>query len=189
MKVCKRKIIFVSIFVISIFLAGHGIAGDLNPAGPPGSTMKTLDHVTPSWSQDLNAAPTGRFVQVLSNQAILDKETGLVWRKSLSTTPASWTNAMYLCNTLNIATRKGWKLPSVQELASLLDTVNTNPALPSGHPFVSVQNNQYWTSTADVTDSGNAWVVSFGTGNVGIESKSSSLYVWCVRNGSGLDAQ
>jgi len=67
--------------------------------------------------------------------------------------------------------------------------VNTSPALPSGHPFVNVQNNQYWTSTSDVTDSGNAWVVGLGTGVVGIESKSSLLNYWCVRSGSGSEAQ
>jgi hypothetical protein len=189
MKAYKRLIIFVSIFIMTLFLAGYSIAGDLNPAGPPGSTMKTLDHVTPTWSQDLNAAPTGRFVQVLSDAAVLDKETGLVWRRSLSVSTTSWTGALYLCNTLTIATRKGWKLPSVQELSSLLDAVRTDPALPLVNPFINVQNNQYWTSTSDVTDSGNAWVVGFGTGVVGIESKSSLLNYWCVRSGSGSEAQ
>jgi hypothetical protein len=55
-------------------------AGSLEPAGPPASTMKTLDEVPPTWSQTLPTAV--RFVAVLGGAAILDRETGLVWESA-----------------------------------------------------------------------------------------------------------
>ena len=84
-------------------------------------------YANPSWDQQLPAAT--RFI-VLSNwssAAVLDRETGLVWEKSpLSpsggeTGRRTWLSAQNRCNTLNLGNRKGWRLPTLQELASLID--------------------------------------------------------------------
>ena len=74
-------------------------------------------------------------------------------------------------------------MPTIEELASLKDTVNTNPALPSGHPFdtTAVQfdpSSRYWSATTsariDGEASDNAYNMRFSSGNVGINAKAGS---------------
>src|SRR5262245_48646993 len=105
-------------------------------------------YATPSWDQTLPAS--SRFI-VLSNMggaAVLDRETGLVWEKSPSTSTQDWPGAFSHCLNLNTGGRTGWRLPSVQDLLSIVDRSQSSPALPSGHPF-SVQSIFYWTATID----------------------------------------
>ena len=198
----KRNIrLAVSIFIaiaMALILPGFSIAGDLEPSGPPGSTMKTLDQIPPTWSQKLPAAE--RFVRALSvcppghicviAGAFLDKETGLVWEASPSYPPSTWTEAKYFCLGLVVDNRKGWRLPTVEELASLVDNTQYNPALPSGHPFGNVQSDFYWSATPDVIEmnTGLAYGVNMYYGAMLYADKTSNHYVWCVRGGHGYVA-
>ena len=150
-------------------------------------------YATPSWDQTLPAST--RFI-VLSNMggnAVLDRETGLVWEKSPSTSTAIWVAAQGHCNQLIVANRIGWRLPTLQELASLVDpsVAFPGPALPAGHPFTNVQQNFYWSATTrSTTNDGEAWGVFFSDGAVSAFSKSQSgFFFWCVRGGSGGDNQ
>ncbi len=77
-----------------------------------------LEQIPPVWSQDLPAAE--RFVLVLGGAAVLDKETGLVWEQAPNSDQASWLAAQPFCNDRTVGNRKGWRLPTVQELASLV---------------------------------------------------------------------
>jgi hypothetical protein len=120
-------------------------------------------YAMPSWDQTLPAST--RFV-VLSNmrgEAVLDRETGLVWERSplspctnplfcvtLDSGQRSWRQAHDRCRRLTTGHRGGWRLPGVQELASLVDfdPANTSqPKLPFGHPFIGVQPAAYWSAT------------------------------------------
>ena len=146
-------------------------------------------YATPSWDQKLT---TSRFVILLNwnSEAVLDRETGLVWERSPDTSQRGWANALYHCNNRAVGVRKGWRLPSVQELASLVDpTVFPGPTLPAGHPFLNVQSDYYWSAATNASDAARAWVVMFASGNVFNGPKSDLFYVWCVRGGQGPDAQ
>jgi len=143
--------------------------------------MKTLDEIPPTWSQKLPAAE--RFVIVLDGGAVLDKETGLVWEKSPATTARTWSSAVSYCYTRTVGGRKGWRLPTVEELASLIDTTRSNPALPGGHPFLNVQSNYYWSSTTVEGYTDYAWAVSLYLGLVTNDLKTGAIYVWPVRGG------
>ena len=59
--------------------------------------------------------------------------------------------------------RRGWRLPSVHELASLVDPTNPggDPDLPAGHPFSNVQSSRYWSATTNADNPTNAWFVGF----------------------------
>jgi len=165
-------------------LVGTGATGSPSPVAVTGGA-----YGRPSWDQQLPAST--RFI-VLSNwgsAAVLDRETGLVWEKSPSTSTFSWLNGQSHCNELTVGNRKGWRLPTIQELASLVDPTQYNPALPSGHPFLSVQSD-YWSSTTSASNTSDAWGVGFFLGGVAFWlDKSDSHFVWCVRGGQGVDPQ
>ena len=142
--------------------------------------------VPPAWYQKLPASE--RFQLVLDNAAVLDKETGLVWEASPDTTVRTWASAVYYAYNKNVGGRCGWRLPTIEELRSLVDPTQSNPALPSGHPFTNVQLYYYWSSTTDVGSASFAWFVDFYGGYVDVGGKSDGYYVWCVRGGHGHDA-
>ena len=80
--------------------------------------------------------PAARRFTVLDSyggQAVRDNETGLVWEKALTGgNGILWSTASYACIEKKIGGRKAWRLPSIAELLSLIDTNQANPALPPG---------------------------------------------------------
>jgi hypothetical protein len=176
-----RKTIRIVCVATMLLLPTISLAGDLEPSGPPAPTMKTLDQIPPTWSQKIT---TGRFVDALGGEAVLDKETGLVWAKNANIAGITkpWQEAITYCRDLTIGGRKGWRLPSIEELASLVEPMRMYPpALPTGHPFTGVQSNYYWSSSEYEGDSGRAWYVHMEQGAVYYYYKSSLYYVWPVR--------
>ena len=161
------------------------ISGSGNGIVFPDGTVQTTA-ATPTWHQILPAAE--RFKLVMNNdEAVLDRETGLVWEKSPSTTTRAWTSACSDCYTKQVGGRKGWRLPTIEELASLVDTSQSNPALPAGHPFTNVQSRIFWSSSTDASLTSYAWFVFFTHGVVSSSGKSGAYFVWCVRGGYGHD--
>jgi hypothetical protein len=128
-------------------------------------------------------APTG------SDDAVLDKETGLVWERSPSPDKRQWDGAIVYSYTQAIAGRKGWRLPTIEELLSLVDPTKTNPTLPGGHPFMNVKTDYfYWSSTLGMTQPPTfAWGYNFGNGDTSNVVKSASAYTWLVRGWYGHD--
>jgi hypothetical protein len=149
-----------------------------------------------SWSNIIsNAAKRFVVLEDFNSAAVLDRETGLVWEKSPATTRGSWYIARSTCIDKTVGGRKGWRLPSVVELASLIDpSVPPNAAttLPTGHPFTNVQSDFdfSWSATTSPNpqgDIGSAWYVAFVSGLVPNTSKDTSLHVWCVRGPMNAD--
>jgi Protein of unknown function (DUF1566) len=145
-------------------------------------------YAEPAWDQKLPVATRFIVLTDWSSQAVLDRETGLVWEQAPQTATAMWSSARLVCTGKTTGGRKGWRLPSVHELASLIDpNASTNPVLPSGHPFTNVLFT-YWSATTDAGTPTLAWVVHFFDGSVGANVKASSdQRVWCVRGGMNAD--
>jgi len=144
----------------------------------------------PSWDTVNNGKGRFKLLNQFDSAAVLDQETGLVWEQSPSTSTFTWSNAQKNCNQLTVGNRKGWRLPTVQELASLVDpSVSPGPTLPAGHPFSNVQSDVYWSATTLAVNTSFAWVVFFNDGFVSNVFKSGDGLVWCVRGGQGVDPQ
>jgi hypothetical protein len=139
---------------------------------------------TPSpWSQILPASQ--RFQEVMNGAAVLDKETRLVWAKDANLGGMrTWELAITYCQNLSIGGRKGWRLPSAAELASLVDPTTTNPALPGGHPFCCVQPDNYWSATPHPGHTDSAYFHVMNRGVANFTDKSTIFYVWPVRGGN-----
>jgi hypothetical protein len=153
-------------------------------------------YAVPSWDQTLPVAQ--RFI-VLANfaqEAVLDRETGLVWERapSASTFP-SWFIASRLCISSEVGGRLGWRLPTVQEISSLMDPTILSgvPNLPVSHPFVFGTDLDFWTGTAsDEGSTPSAYFVRMSNvvGRLSVGPKASSgVRKWCVRSSQGIDVQ
>jgi hypothetical protein len=101
---------------------------------------------------------SSRFRCVLSNQAVLDVETGLVWERDIDTGAfLNWHAANAGCQGQEIGARRGWRVPSYEEIASL-----TEPSFPSSHPFTNVAfDTNYWTATTVDSVTSTALVITF----------------------------
>jgi hypothetical protein len=154
-------------------------------------------YAEPAW--DRKMAPVNRFVVLTdwNSEAVLDKETGLVWERSINVIGGplhSWSDARLSCPAHITGNRTGWRLPSVHELASLVDPsqVGLAPvALPPGHPFLDIlDTNVYWSATSDAITRqpdgrfATAWTVNFVNGFLSpLVPKGVTALVWCVRGG------
>jgi len=141
------------------------------------------------WDQKLPVRQRFVVLAAFNNEAVLDKETGLVWEKSPQTAEEGWIFAILICANKTVGGRKGWRLPSMPELASLVDpSVTPGPTLPAGHPFTNVQSANYWSATSCADDPSHAWFVEFNNGNVNHDFKVViPRQVWCVRGGMNAD--
>ena len=145
-------------------------------------------YANPSWDQQLPAAQRFIVLSNWNNEAVLDRETGLVWERSPSDDRADWFTTLAVCNTIKVGNRLGWRLPSLQELNSLVDPTQKSPSLPPGHPFQNVQGflgQEYWTATQTESNDQLAYAVEFSVGADDFGSlKGNALNRWCVRGGA-----
>jgi hypothetical protein len=73
-----------------------------------------------------------------------------------------------------------WRLPTINELEALVDCATHSPALPSGHPFVDVQD-IYWSSTTSLFEPDWAWALYLEKGATGVGQKwFAEFSVWAV---------
>jgi hypothetical protein len=147
--------------------------------------MFTFRDVVQAWSGKL--PPSRRFTLVLDAGAVLDNETGLVWQRTPSTATMTFTATQSACTLSSLASRAGWRVPSISELQTLLDLSGVSPALPPGHPFIlPVSPGYYWSSTTSISAADNHYVINFsGTGQTTVSSSGAMIKVWCVRGGVG----
>ena len=171
-----------------LLLTGCGSGGD-SAVQAQSAGVIDLSGVPPNWDKNLPAAQRFVVLAAFANAAVRDNETGLVWEQSPQTTIAIWNFARLGCINKTVGNRKGWRLPSMPELASLIDpsVAEPGPTLPPGHPFTNVLSSNYWSATT-VADVGNAWSVGFDNGVVQTDGKGSAFNgVWCVRGGMNAD--
>lgn len=88
-----------------------------------------------------------RFTDNLDG-TVTDNLTGLIWLKNANCDGLKrWGEALSNCNGLENgdcdlsdgSSAGDWRLPNINELHSLVDPTQSNPALPDGHPFTGVQ--------------------------------------------------
>ena len=147
------------------------------------------------WSRLLT--PAERFQVVLNGQGVLDKETGLVWDRTLPSSDKQYTlaDAILFCSK-KLSPRGGWRVPTEAELTSIVDGTQAAPtgtdlkgkaALPPGHPFTLPLPTFGWLWS--VTDRGSAnefMTMQIQTGSVGFSTKGATNgQVWCVRGAGG----
>jgi hypothetical protein len=157
-----------------------------------GNSNARLQPHLKSWSRKIaNAKERFVVLPAFSQEAVLDMETGLVWERSPSTEFRTWLEAMGDCYSRIVGDRLGWRLPTIEELASLIDpTRSSPPLLPSGHPFTNVQSGgqTYWSSTSLFATPPNAFTIRPISEDPIVRTEIKAVregLVWCVRGGHG----
>ena len=185
---------FLTITMVALLLGGLLTAGCVSGGDSAALAQSAgvidLSGVPPNWDKVLPAAQRFVVLAAFNNDAVRDNNTGLVWEKSPQTATATWNGARFTCINKNVGGQKGWRLPSIPDLTSLIDpsVAPPGPTLPSNHPFKNVQSAGYWSATTSAEDSSDAWFVYFGIGFVDNDSKTFSGHAWCVRGGMHADA-
>jgi len=113
---------------------------------------------------------------------VTDRVTGLMWQKSGSEKSMEYEKALAYINELNregFAGHKDWRLPTIEELASLLESREMNGDLYIDPVF---DRKQGWCWSADKRSSGSAWSVGFYDGLVLWFSIDYDYYVRAVRS-------
>jgi hypothetical protein len=135
------------------------------------------------WQDNAAVADSGNKKRWLTetNYDICTGQNGQTQDVSKCTDTSGTTAASY-CDALVFGGHEDWRLPSVDELGSILDRGKYNPAVDTDK-FHNVASSYYWSSTTDVRNSRNAWFVSLGYSFQSFFSKNHSTYVRCVRVG------
>ena len=135
--------------------------------------------------------PGARFVDNKIG-TIIDTKTGLIWVKNPHIdlpekfkNEMNWQDAIDACKGLNFAGHKDWRLPTAEELISIIDWeagAKINEPTINIKFFTDTKCCWYWTITPCPWDTGYARVVGFYYGDVDDSSKDYSNYVRPVRS-------
>jgi hypothetical protein len=137
-----------------------------------------------SWDQTIDG-PNQRYqvLESFNREAVLDRETQLVWMIRPLPESQVWAEAHHLCHMSEFAGRAGWRLPTISELSSL---VGQDGTLPSDHPFeLSNINSVFWSDTISPYSSSKGYVhrlqTAPGAAHILLFGRLSYGRVLCVR--------
>jgi len=131
----------------------------------------TLGHAT---------APAGRYAEpsiVNGIGVIADTRTGLTWQRAPAPGFYDWFGAQTYCAGLG----EGWRLPSLEEIQTIVDDTTRNPAADTT-AFPSLPSDYtYWTLSRVAGDDTRAWDFSASLGDTSTLGVAFVRHVLCVR--------
>lgn len=178
--------------LVGVLLVGGSCSSWAGPAPLPasGQTTKYADGDDGDLQRGI-PLPRPRFWS-LRNGTVRDSLTGLTWLANANCFfTRTWADALAStagladgrCGLKDGSSAGEWRLPSVNELESLVDSERSFPSLPEGHPFIGVRSSYYWSSTTNAARDSVAWVVDLYYGNVIYDKKTKNNYFWPVKDG------
>lgn len=113
----------------------------------------------------------------ITNEIIEDTTHNLIWTKDVNEVLSSWESALSYCQNLEYGGYNNWRLPSINELASLIDYSQKEPA----SLFPDLTSTYFWSSTS-ANYIPNAWTIMFSTGRtISTTDKTNTAKIICVR--------
>jgi hypothetical protein len=111
-----------------------------------------------------------------------DPQRGLIWQDDVAAKNVKgyWDDAIEYCENLRLDGHKDWRLPTVQELYTLIDLNADDPA--AIEQLKNVESADYWSASVCVSDLADAWLVYFEDGVVNHYAKSRKRNIRCVRS-------
>ncbi len=132
-------------------------------------------------------------LSAMQNDAVLDRETQLVWQRVPLRGEFDWEQARDICRAAATGGRVAWRLPSLHELSSLYTPLPGVYLPDAGNSPFEVDATVFWTSTSVADDvnspygsATHAYVVTDFTPSE-IKQKGHFAAVWCVRGHAATD--
>ncbi|HIP17844.1 MAG TPA: DUF1566 domain-containing protein [Sulfurovum sp.] len=114
---------------------------------------------------------------------IKDPRSNLLWEDTphAEETKVTQSKAAFYCGELKLGGFEDWRLPTIQELLTIIDYRRTSPALLSAFSHVADES-FYWSKTSVADESDAFWGVNFKRGASSKASEYYDRYVRCVRD-------
>lgn len=117
------------------------------------------------------------------NDKVYDNKNNLVWEdgRIASSNKLTHQKAVQYCKSLNKSTKQNWRLPTIQELFTIIDFNKKRPAINSNF-YNTDRSGAYWSSTKEFkSDEIKYWTVDFYKGRVTTDKSSEAQFTRCVR--------
>jgi hypothetical protein len=120
--------------------------------------------------------PANRYQE--TNGTVLDSVTGLTWQQAVPGNPCptvgggdcTEAGAKAYCAGLALGgIPGGWRLPTIKEIASIIDIERESPAV-DGSVFPNTPATWFWTPTPDLGAQGQSWCADFNEGGLSYSS-------------------
>ncbi len=115
--------------------------------------------------------------QTTSQKIVSDETNNLIWTIS-DNSLHTWQSALNYCETLNYAGRKNWRLPSINELATVINYSKLSPA----SDFPGIGSAYFWSSSTNPMNIKQAWRIHTYSGGISYADKAKETHkVICVK--------
>ena len=121
-----------------------------------------------------------RYSLADDNDTVKDHQTGLTWQQTDDGETRIWDAANQYCAELALGGYEDWRLPSIDEVHTIIDYSRYGPTI---EPVFESRSSIYWSSTTYVDNPDDAWNVNFNSGYVIVGNKTFGYYVRCARGG------
>ena len=140
------------------------------------------------YGQDAQYATKGKCIsqsfqtKIISEEKIVtDLNSGLIWQQTIPNEKNTWEDANNYCNNLNYGSYSGWRLPTVQELLTIVDNNKNTPPLINSTYFPNTPKAAFWSLTAYTPNIESVWVVNFNNYVTHTAYKVEKAYTRCVK--------
>jgi hypothetical protein len=159
---------------------GSGLVCERN-AGPACADPNWAEWPMPNAQVDVEAgAPNLESYTDNGDGTVMDNVTELVWQQAVPSAGYTQEGALAYCAGLRLDGYADWRLPSVVELVSIVDTSTFNPSINAA-AFPGTPVDYYWSSTPYAGAPNSAWGVYFNNGYTDYNVASITYSVRCVR--------
>lgn len=125
------------------------------------------------------------FISINLNASDVVTINGMQWQNTHENKDLrkNWNGAKKYCNNLVLEGYDDWKLPTIEQLQTLVDLKKYRPSIKEGITEVSVLT-FYWAQTSFVEDEKKAWHIFYKYGESYYGNKGERYGVRCIRTNS-----
>ena len=141
------------------------------------STVIMWSSMIPNFSGESDKVDSS-FVRDDNKSIVIDSKNNKIYNDDSYGSNLTFLEANNYCAKMDYLGVNDWRVPSYEEMKSLLELSRRPIAIK--HAFKNVQEGIYWSSTKDRRE--NAWYIDFDLGRYYVAEYSKKFFVLCVRD-------